>query len=507
MTQNNTFDYIDKLGYAYGTNSNKINSVTDAMSGNLDTGDFRDGNKSGNDYDYWADGSLRKDLNKGIDSIKYNYLKLPQRIKFSNGKWINYQYDASGKKLRKTTSENKITDYLGNLIYENSVLYQIGHDEGRIVNGIYEYNITDHLGNLRVAFKDSAGIAKITQAQDFDPFGLENWTSKYVNTAKDNRFRMNGNELEKETGFTDLGMRMYNPTIGRLLSIDRVAPIYSSYSTYGFCLNNPIKNVDIDGNFVIDAETARKYPALAFMVNHVLPSLANNPEVLQALAQITIGSATTINWGNGNKQDIIEYIKSQLVSGSGPNIIVTHPANNKVYQGSATNEGDGGHYAGNRDNSERNNLYLNRLAVESLENAAKVFIGSNGNNGGGNLAAQMFSIGHTVTHEFAHFLLNSIMGQNEENSRGWGYEVGDEFSKRAFKGNTFNPRADTQEKPGVSQFYNSNRNGSVMRGLTIGNQGLLDFISNFSQGSTSSGTKTQKKKKGNGGSALGGAHE
>jgi hypothetical protein len=79
-------------------------------------------------------------------------------------KRLIYQYDAGGRKLKKTTSDGLMTDYVGNLIFENNTLYQISHDEGRIVNDIYEYNISDNLGNLRIAFKDSAGIAKITQA-------------------------------------------------------------------------------------------------------------------------------------------------------------------------------------------------------------------------------------------------------------------------------------------------------------------------------------------------------
>ena len=498
MTQNNTFGYVDKLGYTYATNSNKINSVSDAITNNLDTGDFKDGNTTGNDYTYWADGSLKKDLNKGISEIQYNYLKLPRRIDFTNGSWVTYQYSASGAKLKKVTSGGITTDYVGNKIYENGNLYQIGHDEGRIVNGIYEYNITDHLGNLRIAFKDSSGIAKITQAQDFDPWGLENWTSKYVNTMKDNRFRMNGKELEKETGLIDLGVRMYNPTIGRLLSIDRVAPLYSSYSTYGYCMNNPVKFVDIEGNFVIDAETARKYPALAYFVNSVLPNLANNPEILEALAH-TVGNGSM---SNDKKQITINLIKGYLASGSGPKIKVTHPPTNQTFNGPEVNESDGGHYDGNINSDERNNLYINRISVERLENSASIFLKSGGKKGGGNFAVEMFNVGHTITHEFAHFLLNAILGDNGEDSRGGTYEAGDSFSGRAFKGNTFHPEGATMEKKGTTQFYNSFRNASLLRGLIAGEGGLNLFI----QKNASSDNSSSEKEKSNT-TKVGGAHD
>ncbi|WP_052354135.1 hypothetical protein [Flectobacillus major] len=79
---------------------------------------------------------------------------------------ILYQYDATGRKLKETIGSD-ITDYSANKIYKNNTLYQISHDEGRIVNSEYEYNITDHLGNLRVAFRDSLGVAKITQAYSY----------------------------------------------------------------------------------------------------------------------------------------------------------------------------------------------------------------------------------------------------------------------------------------------------------------------------------------------------
>jgi RHS repeat-associated protein len=499
-TGSGTFGYVDKLNYGYTTSSNKLNSVTDVIGGNSNTGDFRDGNTVGNDYDYWVDGSMKKDLNKGISEIQYNYLKLPKRIDFSNGSWVTYQYNASGAKLKKITSGGITTDYVGNKIYENGNLYQIGHDEGRIVNGIYEYNITDHLGNLRVAFKDSVGIAKITQAQDYDVWGLENWTSKYVNTTKDNRFRMNGKELEKETGLMDLGMRMYNPTTGRLLSIDKAASLYSSYSTYGYCLNNPIKFVDIEGNFVIDAETARKYPALAYMINSILPNLANNPEVLEALAY-TVGNGSM---SNDRKQSTINLIKSYLASGSGPKIKVTHPPTNQVPNGPEVNESDGGHYDGNISSDERNNLYINRISVERLEKSANVYLKSKGEKGGGNFAVEIFNVGHTITHEFAHFLLNAILGDNGEDSRGGTYEAGDSFSGRAFKGNTFHPEGATMEKKGTTQFYNSFRNTSLLRGLIAGEGGLNLYIQ---QNSATNNSTSEKKEEKSNTTKVGGAHD
>lgn len=241
---NSNFGLVDSLVYSYNTNSNRLFKVDDNSS---ETASFKD--VTGNDYTYWLDGSLKSDNNKGIDSIKYNYLKLPERIKFASGNWINYEYDAGGVKLKKTLSTGKVTDYEEDDIYENGVLYQTAHDEGRIVNGQYEYNIKDHLGNLRVAFKDSLGIAKIVQINAYGAFGDDLLTLKYVNSPKINRLNFNGKEIENdfETGFIDFKWRFSDPILGRFHTIDRLAEKFSNISTYQFASNDPVNKLEIDG--------------------------------------------------------------------------------------------------------------------------------------------------------------------------------------------------------------------------------------------------------------------
>ncbi|GAB2531733.1 DUF6443 domain-containing protein [Spirosoma aerophilum] len=83
---------IDALTYSYSS-GNSLLSVTDASP---NTAGFSDGNKTGNDYTYWPDGSLRSDLNRGITQIQYNHLKLPSQLSFSSGKVVSIRYDARG---------------------------------------------------------------------------------------------------------------------------------------------------------------------------------------------------------------------------------------------------------------------------------------------------------------------------------------------------------------------------------------------------------------------------
>lgn len=192
---------------------------------------------------------MKSDANKSITLIEYNYLKLPKRV-VKGGITVLNEYNSSGKKLKETVG-TVTTDFLGNLIYKNDVLYQIEHEEGRIINGEYEYNINDHLGNLRISFRDSSGVAKITQRQDYDPYGSQLQGINYLKSAwNKNEFKYNGKEFIEETGLNDLGWRQQDPVLGRMWASDRFAEEYYGLSNYQFAGNNPIKYIDINGDSI-----------------------------------------------------------------------------------------------------------------------------------------------------------------------------------------------------------------------------------------------------------------
>jgi len=233
------------LNYTYNANSNKILKVDDLSN---ETASFKD--VSGIDYTYWADGSLKSDANKGITLIEYNYLKRPKKYTFSNGSTLENQYDATGKKLKSISSDGTIYDFVGNLIYKNNVLYQISHDEGRVIKGEYEYEIKDHLGNLRVAFKDSLGIAKITQKQDYDVYGSELQGLSYTKPLwNQDNFKFLGRESIAQTGYVDLLNRQYDKILGRFTSPDPVTDGQESQSLFQYSWNNPVLLSDPNGNY------------------------------------------------------------------------------------------------------------------------------------------------------------------------------------------------------------------------------------------------------------------
>jgi RHS repeat-associated protein len=163
---------IEVLNYDY--TGNKLLNVTDQ---GTDEG-FKDGNTTGDDYEYDANGNMRVDLNKGITNISYNFLNLPETIEIAGKGTVEYVYDAAGIKLAQriyadgATEPATVTDYIGERIYETTTgadidLQMIHHEEGRIIPGPepgaipgtmevptweYQYYLKDHLANTRITY-------------------------------------------------------------------------------------------------------------------------------------------------------------------------------------------------------------------------------------------------------------------------------------------------------------------------------------------------------------------
>ncbi|UKK72648.1 hypothetical protein L6467_01020 [Segatella bryantii] len=61
--------------------------------------------------------------------------------------------------------------------------------------------------------------------------------------------RYNGKELDrsKDLDTYDYLARMYDPSLGRFMSVDQLCWKYYSISPYVYCADNPVKHVDPDG--------------------------------------------------------------------------------------------------------------------------------------------------------------------------------------------------------------------------------------------------------------------
>ncbi|WP_428661354.1 DUF6443 domain-containing protein [Runella sp.] len=252
LKNNGLYGRTDDLQYTYPNYSNKPQSVTD-ISG--EPAGFQD-NPNNQDYTYWPDGNLKTDANKGIENISYNFIDLVAEIQLSGSRWVGYHYDATGTKRKKVTSTGKTVDYVGEYIYENNALYQIAHDEGRIVpsgsNFVYEYNYTDQLGNLRLSFRDSltAGAPPVvTQESHLGPWGETLSALSYQNVPQRNFFDFTNHERQTDFNLEiiDAKARMYDPLVPRMWGIDPLAEKFYAWSPYNYAFNNPVRFIDPTG--------------------------------------------------------------------------------------------------------------------------------------------------------------------------------------------------------------------------------------------------------------------
>ncbi len=246
-----TYYNDDQLSYSYS--GNQIQSITDNASSTYKNNGFVDGVNATEEYLYDANGNMYSDLNKGITDITYNRMNLPEVITFSSGNEIHYLYDAAGSKLQKITypagGGQTTTDYSGGFVYTNNTVDFFAFSEGRVRkvsgNWQYEYDLKDHLGNVRATFTNNNGTATLLQADSYYPFGYKMPGLSYQNGAE-NKFTYNGKELEGEFGLNwyHYGVRYYDPVIGRWWVTDPVDQYSSPYSYVG---SNPIVFIDPDG--------------------------------------------------------------------------------------------------------------------------------------------------------------------------------------------------------------------------------------------------------------------
>ncbi|WP_276381600.1 DUF6443 domain-containing protein [Flavobacterium sp. H4147] len=251
-----TFGTMDNLTYTYDT-GNKLTKVEDTSGS---TEGFNNGSSATIEYTYDSNGNMKTDANKKITAVSYNHLNLPTSVTI-NGGTINYVYDASGIKQRKTVSTGSSNDYAGSFVYENNILKQFSQPEGYIVYnaGIYSYiyQYKDHLGNIRLSYQDKdnngyVNSSEIVQENNYYAFGL---TQKGYNGAingTDNKYKFSGKDLQDELGLNmyDYGMRNYDPALGRWMNIDPLAELSRRWSPYNYAYNNPNYFIDPDGMLV-----------------------------------------------------------------------------------------------------------------------------------------------------------------------------------------------------------------------------------------------------------------
>ena len=104
------------------------------------------------------------------------------------------------------------------------------------------YYHSDHLGSTAYITDQQANV---TQYDAYLPYG-ELLVDEHSSSA-DLPYKFNGKELDEETGLYYYGARYMNPVTSMWYGVDQLAEKYVFSGSYVYCLGNPIKLVDTDG--------------------------------------------------------------------------------------------------------------------------------------------------------------------------------------------------------------------------------------------------------------------
>lgn len=166
--------FAECLRYIYNTDRTHLNAVLDFATGDAaPKGVPAAANPA---YVYDPNGNLILDQAKNM-KIKYNHLNLPRQVEaqgyndYGSGT-IRFTYDASGRKLKKSSSGNDggTTLYADGVEKENGHTF-VYHADGRAayyvpdpnlnpqpepecIDWRYEWAMRDHLGNTRLTLAD-----------------------------------------------------------------------------------------------------------------------------------------------------------------------------------------------------------------------------------------------------------------------------------------------------------------------------------------------------------------
>lgn len=280
MTSNGVYGLIDDMSNnavstpAFMYNGNLLIKVNDHASDipYSFSHDFKNYTSQSVEYTYNLNGSMTKDMNRGISSIQYNVLNLPDRIDIKSpvGEARNeYLYCSDGEKLRVTHRWNpsyssapvigsgvtesaltatETTDYIRNYIYVNNTLKRVITENGYIENNVYHYYIKDHLGSNNIVVNQS-GVN--VQSTSYYPFGMQQSNA----TGTDGQpYKYTGKEYDQKHGLNlyDYEARFYDPALCRFMAIDPMAEKYYSISPYAYCANNPVRFTDSTGMVLDD---------------------------------------------------------------------------------------------------------------------------------------------------------------------------------------------------------------------------------------------------------------
>jgi RHS repeat-associated protein len=227
-------------------------------------------------YDWNGNMTCRGSLNPAICNgtvIDYTWFDKPSLIVTPSGAQSAFTYDADHARIRQVATANgntTTTRYVGKT-YESvvkdgvtekvhhifadgvAVAQYIDHEGG--APDAWRYLHRDHLGST-IATSDENGA--LVQRIDFEPHGQRIARDASYQTESPELPRgFTGHEHLEDVGLIHMNGRVYDPELGRMLSVDPfvVAPLnLQTYNRYSYVHNNPLSLTDPSGYYTSPAQ-------------------------------------------------------------------------------------------------------------------------------------------------------------------------------------------------------------------------------------------------------------
>lgn len=119
---------------------------------------------------------------------------------------------------------------------------------------MYYLYVKDHLGNVRFVAQTNGTVK---QTYQYYPFG-KRWDD--MGETFKQPYLYNGKEFDemRDLNWYDYGARMYEPALGRFMTMDPMAEKYYNVSPYAYCNNNPINYYDPTGTQIEQPQKERE---------------------------------------------------------------------------------------------------------------------------------------------------------------------------------------------------------------------------------------------------------
>jgi RHS repeat-associated protein len=286
---------MDKLTYNYKAGTNQLKQVRDAVTFNQNDNLSVDLKNQPNAENYRYDeiGNLIADDQGKVKKIEWTVYGKIKSVENTDGGIVKYLYDGAGNRVYKEDIRNGVTNktwyvrdaqgntlaVYGNKNGDNNIYWQEQHLYGSSRLGMWlpnmsmasnnaatewtkvngkRYELSNHLGNVLATIsegKNTVGsifTATVTNMGDYAPFGMPMVGRQHSALgAGKYRYGFNGkendNEVKGDGNQQDYGMRIYDPRVGRFLSVDPITSKYPELTPYQFASNRAIDGIDQDG--------------------------------------------------------------------------------------------------------------------------------------------------------------------------------------------------------------------------------------------------------------------